>query len=174
MTSETAYDGEIWKKIDEFEKYSVSNYGRVRKDKSGKILNQKIRGKYCYIGLHKDGKQFNRMVHRLVGLAFLENTDNKPEIDHKDKNKMNNHVSNLRFASHGENMRNRNKLANCSSIYKGVCLHSKYPKYVAYIKINNKYNYLGFFEDEKEAGLAYNKYIIDNGLEEFFILNEIN
>lgn len=169
---------EIWKKIDGFENYSVSTFGNVRNDKSNKLLNVvncgKFDSQYYYVGLHKDKEQHNFRVHRLVAVAFIENPDNKEEVDHIDKNRFNNHANNLRWATRSENMRNKNKRANLTSKYKGVHLHSKYPKYMSGIKINKKYNYLGYYDTEEEAALAYNNHIIKNGLQEFFILNEIN
>ena len=51
---------------------------------------------YVRVGLICDGKAKLYLMHRLVAIAFLDNPDNKPNIDHIDHNPSNNHVSNLR------------------------------------------------------------------------------
>ncbi|GAG36088.1 unnamed protein product, partial [marine sediment metagenome] len=73
-------DNEIWKSIQEFLDYAVSNYGRVKRIKSGqgtyigKILKPRInRRGYFYFGLMKNKKRYSREIHRFVLTAF-----NKP------------------------------------------------------------------------------------------------
>lgn len=63
---------EKWKEIRNFENYSISNHGRVRAEKSGRILalNQNQFG-VVYVGLVRDGKQFHRSVSLLVANAFI-------------------------------------------------------------------------------------------------------
>ena len=70
---------EIWKDKKDYEgSYQVSNLSRVKSIKFGKerILKQKIRRGYYYVGLSKNGKVKNYFVHRLVAEAFLDNPDN--------------------------------------------------------------------------------------------------
>jgi hypothetical protein len=94
---------EEWRKIDEFPNYNVSNFGNVMNIKSNKILRLNIKGGYYHVSLSK--KSFK--VHRLVAIAFIENPENKPEVNHKDKNKLNNNFSNLEWASRVENNKHR-------------------------------------------------------------------
>lgn len=97
---------EIWKPIKDFEgHYQVSNFGRVKSIKFGKeiILKQNIRRGYYYVGLSKNGKVKYFQVHRLVAEAFLPNTDNLPQVNHKDENKLNNNVDNLEFCDNKYN-----------------------------------------------------------------------
>ena len=68
--------------------------------------------------------------------------------------------------------RNRRISKNNTSGYKGVSYYKKYNKYVAYIKVNNKKIFLGYYKTTEEGAIAYNNYIIENNLEGF-ILNEI-
>lgn len=95
----------IWKIIAEFPKYEVSDYGEVRNIKRGNILKQRndLRG---YLSLQfKIGKiTFNRSVHRLVAKAFIINTYNYPQVNHKDGNKLNNCKTNLEWVTESENM----------------------------------------------------------------------
>ena len=93
---------EIWKDIRGYEGlYQVSNWGRVRSLKFGKIriLKASIRnndGRYV-INLRKDGKTKMYRIHRLVAEAFIPNPLNLPQINHKDENPGNNIVDNLEW-----------------------------------------------------------------------------
>lgn len=90
-----------------FGKYEVSNLGSVRNSLTGKILVQ-TKDKYGYsvVCLYEDGKRHSIKVHRLVASAFVDNKENKPQIDHIDGNKENNNYTNLRWVTPKENSRN--------------------------------------------------------------------
>ena len=108
---------EIWKDKKDYEgHYQVSNFGRVKSIKFGKeiILKQSIRHGYYYVGLLKNGKHKNYLVHRLVAEAFLENPDNLPQVNHKDENKQNNVVSNLEWCTHEYNNTYGTRIERCS------------------------------------------------------------
>ena len=111
---------EIWKDIVGYEGlYQVSNHGRVKSlpKRKGKgagyikgesILRHSVNSRgYCNIILCKGGRTKTFALHRLVAEHFIENTLNLPEVDHKDRNTVNNHVSNLRWATRVENNANR-------------------------------------------------------------------
>ena len=98
---------EEWKVIDERPGYSVSNLGKVRNDKTGKILTPQLHkaskgDNYLFVNLSK-GKVIGRAVHRLVAIAFIPNPDNKPEVNHIDGNHCNNAVNNLEWVTSQEN-----------------------------------------------------------------------
>ena len=100
---------EQWKPIKGYEgKYDVSNFGRVRSYYKGlHIKTQRINNcGYCYVKLYVRGKrQKMARVHRLVAEAFIPNQDNMSDVNHKDMNKLNNHVSNLEWTSHADNVK---------------------------------------------------------------------
>lgn len=94
----------LWKKIEGFENYSVSDSGEVRNDVSGKQKRQQLnkRNGYYYVSLWKNNIEHKIPVHRLVAIAFISNPDDKPTVDHVDGNRTNNDVGNLRWATYSE------------------------------------------------------------------------
>ena len=89
------------------DKYRVEEDGSVYNIKSGKLRKPRKNKKgYETIGLYIDGKIKQFRVNRLVALTYIPNEDNKMEVDHIDRNKQNNHFTNLRWVTHLENMQN--------------------------------------------------------------------
>lgn len=122
----TGYDnlnlpGEIWKEVAGYEGlYEVSDQGRVRSmprvlvDCLGrrsrwksKILDGGVTGGYRTIMLCKPNSQYMESVARLVALAFKKNPKNKPEVNHKNGNKLDNSADNLEWSTHQENCAHR-------------------------------------------------------------------
>lgn len=101
----------VWKTVEEFPAYEVSNTGTIRSRSTGKLkyTNKSHKSGYEYTGFKADGKRFQRKVHRLVAIAHLappseelrvvcESKGSKVVlVNHKDGNKLNNHVSNLEW-----------------------------------------------------------------------------
>ena len=89
---------EEWKKIEGFPVYSVSSFGNVRNDKTGRFLKAVLNNSgYYQVCLYNDKIRKNFCVHRLVASAFIENPSNYPMINHKDEVKTNNNASNLEW-----------------------------------------------------------------------------
>jgi len=167
---------EEWKTIEEYDNYEISNIGRVRNIKSGKILKINEVKEGFQIGLYgkKEGRK-NLWVHRLVAQNFIPNNDNLPLVDHIDKNTHNNYFTNLRWISYSEKCKQKKKTTNKkTSIYKGVRRQINSKKWEALIGIGDgKQEYLGCFEDEKEAARAYNEKALEY-FGEFANLNKID
>lgn len=85
--------------------YCVSRDGRVWSDISGRFLTPQVhRRGYLFVPLKlQTGKQRNRYIHRLVALTYIPNPENKPQVNHIDGDKKNNHWSNLEWVSNLEN-----------------------------------------------------------------------
>lgn len=94
---------ELWKDIKGYEgKYQISNLGRVRNNKSI-IKPQKDNIGYMKVILYKNKTRKTKKIHRLVAEAFLDNINNKPEVNHINGNKEDNKVSNLEWINHKNN-----------------------------------------------------------------------
>lgn len=132
---------ELWKKIDGHDRYSISNMGRVRNDKTGRILKTNVisNAGYCVIVLQ--GKGYS--IHRLVAKHFIPNPDNLSDVNHKNEIKTDNRVENLEWLSHRDNMhyggtmdkiRRKTKEYYESEDYKTQCdidlfMRSLFPEY---------------------------------------------
>lgn len=140
---------EIWKDIEDYEGYQVSNFGRVRSlDRydgrgwwiNGCILKPTMDKKgYLTVGLSKNNQRKTFKVHRLVALHFIPNIENKPEIDHINTIKADNTVflnedgsvnyekTNLRWVTPKENSNNPLSIVNKSESKKGIKNHRHQP-----------------------------------------------
>lgn len=154
---------EIWKDIEGYQGYQVSNTGKV------KSLNYKRTGReqelkpglnrygYYTVVLCKEGRMKGMKVHRLVAEAFITKEGERNYVDHLDCNKLNNHASNLRWVTKHENNQNlkANREGKTSSRFVGVTWAKDNSLWKAQIKIDKKNKYLGQFASELEAGEAY-------------------
>lgn len=133
---------EIWKWVlGHRNRYKVSSLGRVksvsryRTGKSNKPVKVNPRylkysiskTGYCMVSLCKDGSQDQWGVHQLVAQSFLPNPQNKPEVNHKDGNKLNNRLTNLEWSTRKEN-------ADHASRH-GLLRGNQYPKKLTKTKV---------------------------------------
>lgn len=95
---------ETFVKIEGFENYEVSNLGKVRNMKSGRILKPYLNNygylKHC---LSEHNKKKYIFLHRIIAIAFIDNPEEKPCVNHIDENKLNNDLSNLEWCTVKEN-----------------------------------------------------------------------
>ena len=163
---------EIYKKIDDYDNYEISNMGNVRNIVTGKVLKQcKNDMGYLSVTLSKNCIRKTFLIHRLIGFAFIPNHDNLPYIDHIDRIKTNNSILNLRWVSRSNNLRNRPKFKNSSSKYMGVYFDKANGKYRAQIRIDNKLIHIGIYDKEENAAKARDAYVKEKNLTEFCQLN---
>jgi len=135
------------------------------------ILKGNKNNKYYEVLFNENNKRHYLKAHRLF---FYWHHGFLPELlDHKDRNRLNNKIDNIRESTHSGNGRNSNKIKKkTSSKYKGVYYSKKYKKWVAKLTLNRKTIHIGHFDNEDDAGQAYNNKIRELGLEEVSVMND--
>jgi hypothetical protein len=95
---------EMWESIKDYPDYQVSNSGKVYSLKNNMELKGQVeRSGYRLVKLFINGKAKSWMIHRLVANAFMDNWNNKSQVNHKDGNKQNNYFLNLEWVTASEN-----------------------------------------------------------------------
>ena len=148
---------EEWRKIEGTLNHYVSNLGNVKNFGTKNILKQQNTRGYCYVSFRipNSGRKLSRKpVHRLVGLAFIPNPENLPQIHHIDNNPSNNNVNNLMWVSNIENNQSKNKNNHIGFIS-------------SYIKNDTEYYVAGF----RNYGIRHQKYSKDREICEEWLKN---
>ena len=94
---------EQWSQIKYFPDYSISTFGNIRNNVTDRFLKPTYKGEYYHVYLTNNKLKKSCKVHRLVALAFILNPENKSDVNHKDKNKLNNNLTNLEWMTRKEN-----------------------------------------------------------------------
>jgi hypothetical protein len=178
-------EGEIWKDIQGYEGYyKISNFGRVKslsrlvwngfsnhltKDKIRKAVVSK--DGYTYVKILFKKKSMKFRVNRLVALHFIDNPNNKLEVNHIDSIRLNNNVKNLEWLSKSENQCHSKINKKTTSKYVGVCLNKNFKTNVwqSQIQIDKKSIYLGVYKTEEEAYQARCDYEKNNNIENKYL-----
>jgi len=162
---------EKWKDVIGYEgHYQISNFGRVRSVDRVVInmngINRKLKGSlkntfiskgYVLVTLSVNNIKRSYCVHRLVAEAFILNPNNLDEVNHKDRNRKNNYISNLIWCTSRENTHHARSRMKKRSKYVGVSFDSNTPKtpWMSRINLSGKTKFLGRFETEQNAYDAY-------------------
>lgn len=89
----------MFKDISGYENYQVSDTGIIINKKTKRKLRQYDKKGYLNVSLFKNGKKKNKLVHRLVAEAFIENINKYPQVNHKNENTYDNCVDNLEWCT---------------------------------------------------------------------------
>ena len=145
---------EEYRAIVNFSNYEVSNHGNVRNKSTNKLLKFYIeKSGYLRTRICQDKTVKAFYVRRLVAIAFLDNPNYKQFVDHINNDTLNNHYTNLRFATTQEQMRNRRISKKNTTGVKGIT-YRKSGKWEASIKVNGKTYNLGQFKTLEDAKLV--------------------
>lgn len=136
-------------------KYNI-HHTQMEAEKAGTLCSN------GYIKICVDYKQY--WLHRIIFLMHYGYLPNK--IDHKDRDRLNNRIENLRDATDSVNSINKGVQSNNTSGQPGVSFSKAVGKWHVYIKINNKRTNLGYFEDLEEAIRVRKQAEIDFGFTE--------
>ena len=100
--------------------YAATEEGQIWSYKSNKFLTpfKRKENDYLSVDLYKDNQKKSYQIHRLIALTFIPNEENKPTVDHIDRNPLNNKVINLRWATHLEQNNNKDNTYNHGFIQK--------------------------------------------------------
>jgi hypothetical protein len=107
-------DGRVWRR----ERYLTRADGVTRLMPGGWVATRIRRGNkgngggYVYVDLYEDGASETWLLHRLIACVFLENPEGKCDVNHKDGNRSNNHVSNLEWCTRSENQLHAHRVLN--------------------------------------------------------------
>ena len=112
-----------------------------------------------YVRISVDGRR--HFAHRLAWL-YVHGEFPSHCIDHIDRVRANNRISNIRLATRAENQKNRNIQTNNTSGYKGVCWHKKAGKWIVFATLNGKQKYIGLFDAAEMASEAYQAFASQN------------
>lgn len=147
---------EEWKDVVGYEGlYGISNLGNVRSiarnTTRGKQLKPTLQSGYLKVMLSKNNNKKWHSIHRLVATAFIDNKENKKQVNHIDGNKTNNNVNNLEWCTCRENIihsiKNKLKITKTSGEHKLSKKINQYDLYGNLIKqwhcINDIYRELG-------------------------------
>jgi len=159
--------------LDKQEIFKVSNRRKIKFSLRGS--KRPIEKQHYRIHFRRNRKNYSLSVHRLF---FYWHYGYLPKlIDHKDTNSQNNKIENLRVLDISGNAMNSTKRKTykgkaTTSIYKGVSFHSQTKKWQVHLMCKGKKIALGLFDNEDDAGQAYNDAVRKYGLEDVSVLND--
>lgn len=97
---------ENWVPCKYFSTYEVSDLGRIRNRRTGRILKTYVNSHgYEQVQLHHNSRYYTKKVHRLIADSFYNAYSSDLDINHKDGNKLNNHLDNLEYCTRSENIK---------------------------------------------------------------------
>lgn len=192
MLNNISLPNEKWKKHPKFDKYQISNLGRVWSERKQKIMTifKQNSGYWQICIVDNNGKSTRFLVHRLVALVWIPNPLNKPIINHIDGDKNNNQVTNLEWCTNSENIKHARKTGlnpynvptlnkklsgqrKGTSKYFGVAWDKHRQKWRSAVVYKGKAYQQKRFNSELEAARHYDNVVIQMRLHHIKTLNNV-
>lgn len=163
---------EEWKPIEETKNnYSVSNLGRVKNNRTGLILKPiRVAKGYERVNLKVDGRCQAELIHRLVAKAFIENPEEKPEVNHKNGIHDDNRLCNLEWVTGEENRKHAYEtgLRRHKDMRKTGYLYNVWHTRCKKIMCLEWQDYKAFYEWCYEHGYENGKFVARRNAEELY------
>tara|TARA_R110001632_G_scaffold2424_5_gene10867 strand:- start:1003 stop:1491 length:489 start_codon:yes stop_codon:yes gene_type:complete len=155
---ETFINSKYKMEIEGYEDYLIYEDGRVFSKYVKRYLKHGANKQgYLHVGLSKNGKKKSCSIHRIVGIHYIPNPDNNPEVDHINKIKSDNRVENLRWVTKSENQQNTGLRKDNTSGIKNICYDKRNNRY-EYTKKINRERHTKFFKTLEDAIAYKNQY----------------
>lgn len=107
----------MWKIIKQFPDYEAHTSGKIRNIRTGRVMKARIdKGGYKIIDLRLNKKRYSLLVHRLIAMAFISNPSNKPNVNHKNGNTLDNRKSNLEWCYQKYNITHSRKITKNGAV----------------------------------------------------------
>jgi hypothetical protein len=142
---------EKWETIKDFPNYMISTESRIINKTTLNMVSISINKKHKHraVRLWQNGKTRLLKVYRLKAQAFIPNPDNKPQVNHKDGNRMNEDLSNLEWVTASENMKHSFQSGLCRGFYKKGLENQNRKINVEDILLLRRWYQSGFFDSSK-------------------------
>lgn len=142
--------------ITNFSNYTIDETGVVVNTHTGRQLKSSVNVKngYVYVYLCKNGKMSGHLLHRLLAIHFIPNTHGYSDVDHIDRNRQNNQISNLRWCNRSQNLINR-RVKNEDS--RNIYYSKSRDRYIVEVKREGKKTYIGSAKTLEEARQILNR-----------------
>ena len=148
-----------YKKFEDYDNYIVFKTGKVFSLRTNIFLKPSLTRKgYLTLRFYNGCRKSRRdiTIHRLLGILFITNPENKPQIDHINRKRTDNRIENLRWADAQEQGMNQKIAKNNKTGCKGLFLREgRKKKWNAYLMVNRKMYQKGF--ESKEEALVYRR-----------------
>tara|TARA_R100000655_G_scaffold50068_2_gene87625 strand:+ start:1097 stop:1624 length:528 start_codon:yes stop_codon:yes gene_type:complete len=133
--------------------YNTSG-GKLLKNPYYRLKKLSLRNDYLETSINGKNYRFNRIVYQAFNPNWnIEDRSKNNLIDHIDRNKLNNDITNLRIVNNSQNILNSHRVQYA----KGYCYYKRDDNYKAFIRLNKKVIHLGYFKTPKEAFLKSQK-----------------